>query len=60
MSRLQKPGESPDRPGEYQERGPLGGQVSNPKQVTMEPGDKPLPPTSAEGNRWRRVGPASA
>jgi YjzC-like protein len=45
MANLQKPGEQPDRPGEYKEVGPRGGEVSNPRQVTIEPGDKPLPPT---------------
>jgi hypothetical protein len=27
MSKVQKPGEKPIRPGEYEERGPRGGQV---------------------------------
>ena len=45
MSRLQKPGEKPSRPGEYIERGPRGGSVPKPSQVTIEPGDTPLPPT---------------
>ena len=43
MSRLQKPGEKPDRSGEYIERGPRGGEVSKPRQVTIEPGDDKLP-----------------
>jgi hypothetical protein len=54
---LQKPGEQPARPGEYLERGPRGGEVSNPRQVTIEPGDKPLPPTQQPGRTWERVGP---
>ena len=42
---LQKPGETPKNPGEYIERGPQGGRLNKPRQVTIEPGDKPLPPT---------------
>ena len=53
-------GESPARPGEYRERGPRGGEVKNPRQVTMEKGDKPLPPTSEQGNTWERTGSAQA
>ena len=51
---LQKPGEIPKRPGEYVERGPRGGQVVDPRQVTIEPGDKPLPPTQKPGRTWER------
>ena len=57
MPNLQKPGETPDRPGEYIERGPRGGLARKPRQVTMEPGDNPLPPTSKAGNTWQWVGP---
>lgn len=35
MSKLQKPGEKPDRSGEYIERGPRGGEVSKPRQVQL-------------------------
>lgn len=52
MSQLQKPGEIPQRPGEFIERGPRGGEVPNPRQVTIEPGDKPLPPTQQPGRTW--------
>ena len=52
-----KPGETPNRPGEYVERGPRGGAVPDAKQVTMEHGDTPLPPTSEPGHTWERVGP---
>ena len=55
----QKPGEAPARPGEYEERGPRGGQVKYPRQVTIEEGDKPLPPTAEKGNTWERTGPAN-
>lgn len=54
----QKPGENPSKPGEYRERGPRGGNVPNPRQVTIEPGDKPLPPTQKPKRTWVRVGPA--
>lgn len=54
---LQKPGEEPSRPGEYREFGPRGGQVSDPRQVTIEPGDNRLPPTQKSGHTWKRVGP---
>ena len=40
-----KSGENPSRPGEYRERGPRGGTIPKPRQVTIEPGDKPMPPT---------------
>ena len=57
MSKLQKPGELPARPGEHREVGPRGGRVPNPRTVTIEPGDKPLPPTQEPNRRWERVGP---
>ena len=53
----QKPGEKPNRSGEYREVGPRGGQVRNPRQVTIEPGDPRLPPTKEPGRRWERIGP---
>lgn len=55
MSTPQKPGENPKRPGEYQERGPRGGQIPKPRQVTMEKGDKPLPPTQEKNRTWVKV-----
>lgn len=57
MSSQQKPGDTPGRPGEYIEVGPRGGVVPNPRQVTIEPGDAPLPPTQEPGRGWRRIGP---
>ena len=57
MSRLQKPGETPRRPGEYEERGPSGGRVPKPREVTIERGDTPLPPTQKPGRQWERKGP---
>lgn len=53
----QKPGEAPDRSGEYIERGPRGGEVADPRQVTIEPGDPKLPPTQEPGHTWERIGP---
>ncbi|MCQ3804574.1 MAG: YjzC family protein [Acidimicrobiia bacterium] len=53
----QKPGEKPHRPGEYLEVGPRGGKVPDPRQVTIEPGDSPLPPTQRPGRTWKRTGP---
>ena len=52
---LQKPGEKPHRPGEYEETGSRGGKVSNPRIVTIEPGDDRLPPTQEAGRRWKRI-----
>jgi hypothetical protein len=57
MPQRQKPGEVPARTGEYEERGPRGGQVPKPRRVTIEPGDRPLPPTQEPGRTWERVGP---
>ena len=57
MAKLQKPGENPSRPGEYIERGPRGGAVPKPRQVTIEPGDKPLPPTQKPDRTWERISP---
>ena len=57
MGKLQNPGENPARPGEYLERGPQGGKVSKARQATIEPGDKPLPPTQKKGRKWERIGP---
>jgi hypothetical protein len=55
MTNNQKPGEIPHRPGEFIERGPRGGEVPNPRQITIEPGDKPLPPTQAPGRTWQPI-----
>ncbi len=57
MSNLQKPGEKPNKPGEYVERGSKGGKVPNERQVTIEPRDPKLPPTQEKGRKWERVGP---
>jgi hypothetical protein len=51
----QKPGEKPARPGEYEERGPRGGAVPKPREVTIEPGGQKLPPTQKPGRTWERT-----
>lgn len=56
MGKLQKPGEKPNKSGEYVERGPRGGKVRKPRQVTIEPGDEKLPPTQEPNRKWERVG----
>ena len=48
---LYKPGEDNKPAGEYVEVGPRGGEVSKPRQVTIEPGDR-LPPTQEPGRKW--------
>lgn len=53
----QKPGEKPAKPGEYIEVGPRGGKVQNPRIVTIEKGDTPLPPTQEPNRGWIRKGP---
>jgi len=56
MAKLQKPGQIPSKPGTYTERGERGGRVRDPGIVTIEPGDKPLPPTQEPGRTWERTG----
>ncbi|WP_068539477.1 YjzC family protein [Olegusella massiliensis] len=48
---LHKPGEDNQRPGRYIEVGPRGGQVKDPRVISIDKGDR-LPPTSEEGHRW--------
>lgn len=54
---MQKPGEKPAMPGEYEEVDSLGYKVYPAHRVTMEPGDDPLPPTREPGRYWKWVGP---
>lgn len=54
--KTQKPGETPDRSGEYEERGKRGGHIPDPRQVTIERSDNPLPPTQEPGHTWVRTG----
>jgi hypothetical protein len=53
----QRPGEVPQRPAEYQERGPLGGHIPKPREVTIQPGDPKLPPTQKPNRTWVPIGP---
>ena len=55
MSELQKPGEKPNKPGEYLEIGPRGGNVKNPRYTTITAKSKKLPPTSQKDNKWKRI-----
>lgn len=57
MTTPQKPGEKPNRPGEYQERGPRGGVVPEANEVTIEKNDPKLPPTQKPNRTWVRTGP---
>lgn len=52
-NKLYRPGEDNRPRGEYVEVGPRGGQVPNPRQVTIGTGDR-LPPTQQPGRRWER------
>ena len=45
---FQKPGEIPETPGVFIERGPRGGTVKDPRSVSVDSGDK-LPPTREPG-----------
>jgi len=53
MTKLQKPGEKPNRTGEFIECGPRGGDVPKARQVTIEPGDNKLPPTQEPKRTWK-------
>ncbi len=52
MAQHQKPGEKPARTGPYTETGPRGGEVSNPRRVTITPDDGHLPPTQKPDRTW--------
>lgn len=51
---LHKPGEDNQPKGEYLEVGKRGGAVRNPRQATIDPGDR-LPPTQEKGHRWKKI-----
>ena len=53
MSKLFKPGEDNKPAGTYKEVGPRGGEVSKPRIVKIDSGDR-LPPTKKEGNKWKK------
>jgi hypothetical protein len=48
-----KPGTDNQPPGEYKEVGPRGGEVPNPREVPIDPGDR-LPPTQKPGRGWEK------
>lgn len=53
MSKTKKPGESTgNRGGIYQEVGPKGGSRPN---FTTVADNRPMPPTSTPGHRWKPV-----
>lgn len=51
---LHKPGTDNLPAGEYREVGPRGGSVPNPRQVSIDRGDR-LPPTQEKGRKWKQV-----
>jgi len=53
MSKLKKPGTDNQPAEEYIEVAPRGGKVRNPRQVTIDPGDR-LPPTQEKGHKWKK------
>ncbi len=53
MSTLYKPGEDNKPAGDYKEVGPRGGKISNPREITIQPGDR-LPPTQEKGHKWEK------
>lgn len=53
MSKPIKPGTDNQRPGTYIEVGPRGGQVSKPRVVNIDRGDR-LPPTQEPNRGWVR------
>lgn len=51
--KLYKPGEDNKPKGSYIEVGPLGGNVSKPRIVKIDTGDR-LPPTKKPGHKWTK------
>lgn len=54
MTNVIKPGTDNQRPGKYIEVGPRGGQVDDPRIVTIDFGDR-LPPTQESGHGWKKL-----
>ncbi|WP_437838503.1 YjzC family protein [Sorangium sp. So ce1153] len=52
MSKPQKPGLNPNKPGPKIEVRPGGKPASPPNEIVMPPGHKPLPPTEKPGHKW--------
>lgn len=53
MADLKKPGMDNQPSGKYKEVGPRGGDVKNPRIVSIDPGDR-LPPTQQPGHKWQK------
>lgn len=53
MCDLIKPGTDNQSQGKYKEVGPRGGQVTNPRIVKIDEGDR-LPPTQEKGHKWKK------
>lgn len=53
MAKPIKPGTDNQQPGTYKEIGPRGGDVSKPRIIHIDPGDR-LPPTQKPGNKWEK------
>lgn len=53
MAKPIKPGTDNQQPGTYKEVGPRGGDVSKPRIIHIDPGDR-LPPTQKPGNKWEK------
>lgn len=53
MAQPIKPGTDNQSAGTYHEVGPRGGNVSHPRTVHIQKGDR-LPPTQKPGNGWRK------
>ncbi len=54
MNELIKPGTDNKPAGKYEEVGPRGGSVQNPRIVKINQGDR-LPPTQEPGRKWRKI-----
>jgi YjzC-like protein len=53
LSNLKKPGTDNQSPGKYEEVGPRGGKVKDPRVVKIDKGDR-LPPTQEPGHKWKK------
>ena len=51
MPDLHKPGTDNLPAGKYKEVGPRGGEVTKPREVKIDKGDR-LPPTQEKGRKW--------
>lgn len=49
--KLIKPGTDNQPSGDYEETGPRGGKLDDPRKVHIDPGDR-MPPTSETGHKW--------